>query len=113
MRALISFVLACLLATNLSAVDKRDWQDGKTLSSERREGACAKTTCTFQEFQIAGEKKIYTAREIIRFNWSKEANLTVNSHVRFAVDVHERKLFVIDEDGKEHGMEILSKSLRN
>lgn len=113
MRSFSSIVLACLLAANLPAADKRDWQDGKTISSERREEACAKTTCAFQEFQIAGEKKIYTAREAIRFNWSKEANLTVNGPVRFAVDVHERKLFVIDEDGKEHGMAIISKSLRN
>jgi hypothetical protein len=113
MRTLTSIVVACFLAVNLGAVDKRDWQEGKTLSSERREEACPKTPCVYQEFQIAGEKKIYTARETIRFRWSKEANLTVNGPVRFAVDAHERKLFVIDEDGKEHGMEIVSKALRN
>jgi hypothetical protein len=37
----------------------------------------------------------------------------VNGPVKFAVDAHERKLFVIDDDGKEHEMEITSKTLRD
>jgi hypothetical protein len=46
----------------------------------------------------------------LRWKWSKPANLTVNGPVKFAVE--KRKLFVIDEDGKEHEMEIVKKVLR-
>lgn len=52
-----------------------------------------------------------TARAV-KWRWSKEANLTVNAPVKFAVDARERKLFVIDYDGKEHEMEIIKKALR-
>jgi hypothetical protein len=36
--------------------------------------------------------------------------LTVNAPVKYAVE--KRKLFVVDEDGKEHEMEIVKKVLR-
>jgi hypothetical protein len=43
--------------------------------------------------------------------WSRRsANLTINGPVRFAVE--KRTLFFTDEDGKEHKMEIVSKTLR-
>ncbi len=38
------------------------------------------------------------------------SNLTVNGPVKY--DVEKRKLFVMDEDGKEHEMEIVKKVLR-
>ena len=41
---------------------------------------------------------------------SKPANLTVNGPVKYAVE--KRKLYVLDEDGKEHEMEIVKKVLR-
>jgi hypothetical protein len=41
---------------------------------------------------------------------SKPANLTVNEPITFAVE--KRKLFVVDEDGKEHEMKIVKKALR-
>ena len=36
--------------------------------------------------------------------------LTVNGPVKYAIE--KRKLYVIDEDGKEHEMEIVKKTLR-
>jgi len=38
------------------------------------------------------------------------ANVTVNAPVKYAVE--KRKLYVMDEDGKEHEMEIIKKTLR-
>jgi hypothetical protein len=95
-----------------TAADKRVWQDGKTLSSERLERPCGEKSCVYQEFHIQGQTKEYTARETLVWRWSKAANVTVNGPVKFAVNQHERKLFVVDDDGKEHQMEVVSKALR-
>src|SRR5713101_1789128 len=64
----------------------------------------------YETFLIEGETHAYLAQERLRWRWSKPANLTVNGPVKFAVE--KRKLFVIDEDGKEHEMEIVKKVLR-
>ena len=50
------------------------------------------------------------AQERLKWRWSKPANLTVNGPVKYAVE--KRKLFVMDEDGREHEMEIVKKTLR-
>ena len=111
-RAAVILILATVVSLCVSGAEKRDWQTGRTVSSERRELCPQGVECVYQEFQFEGDKKIYTARERLKWRWSKEANVTVNGPVKFAVDAHERKLFVIDDDGKEHQMEITSKVLR-
>lgn len=117
----------------------RDWQTGKVLDTERSRYfagtiSSANTTGnlqtyggygtyqgytngsqiavyrTYQTFLIEGETHAYLAQERLRWRWSKPANLTVNGPVRFAVE--KRKLFVIDDDGKEHEMEIVKRVLR-
>ena len=65
---------------------------------------------TYQTFLIEGETHAYLAQERLRWRWSKPANLTVNGPVKFAVE--KRKLFVVDEAGKEHEMEIIKRVLR-
>jgi hypothetical protein len=112
MRKLTLVSVVVLLACSAVAAAKRDWQSGKTVSSDRQEVRCQQTTCVYQEFRFEGPQKTYTARESLRWRWSKEANLTVNGPVKFAVDSHERKLFAMDDDGKEHEMEIVRKELR-
>ena len=64
----------------------------------------------FETFLIEGDKYAYLAQERLRWRWSKAANLTINGPVKYAIE--KRKLFVIDEDGKEHEMEIIKKTLR-
>jgi hypothetical protein len=112
MRTFVFVGLAVLLSVFAVAAEKREWQTGKVLSSERQLACPRGVDCVFQDFQIEGEKKIYTARERLKWRWSKEANVTVNGPVMFAVDAHERRLFIIDDDGKEHEMQIISKALR-
>ena len=100
------------LCAGVAGSDKRNWQTGKTISSERQQIRPHGANCVYQDFEFGGDTKIYTAREPLKWRWSKEANLTVNAQVKFAVDARERKLFVIDEDGKEHEMKIIKKVLR-
>ena len=64
----------------------------------------------FETFLIEGQTHAYLAQERLRWRWSKPANLTVNGTVKFAVE--KRRLFVIDDDGKEHEMEIVKQILR-
>ena len=132
-------LLLALTHVAAGAEKKRDWQTGKVLDSERNKyfaGTVGNATTTgtaqtsgdygtyqgntsssqiavyrvYQTFLIEGETHAYLAQERLRWKWSKPANLTVNGPVKFAVE--KRKLFVIDEDGKEHEMEIVKKVLR-
>lgn len=137
-RSAIAVVLLLTLTHVVAGAEKkRDWQMGKVLDSERNRYFAgtvgnANTTGTtsgdggtyqgntrssqvavyrvYQTFLIEGETHAYLAQERLRWKWSKPANLTVNGPVKFAVE--QRKLFVIDEDGKEHEMEIVKKVLR-
>jgi hypothetical protein len=132
-------VLLATLASATAADKQRDWQTGKVLDSERNRyfvGTVgnANTTGTaqingnngtyqasttssqsalykvYETFLIEGDSYAYLAQERLRWRWSKPANLTVNGPVKYAVE--KRKLFVVDEDGKEHEMEIVKKTLK-
>jgi hypothetical protein len=132
--------LAVLIANLVVAAEKkRDWQTGKVLDSQRSSyfaGTVGNTNTTgtaqanggygtyrgnsnttqtavyrvYETFLIEGETMAYLAQERLKWKWSKPANVTINAPVKFAIE--KRKLFVIDEDGKEHEMEIVKKVLR-
>ena|SRR5579862_3960562 len=134
--------VALLLMTFLcahAAEKVREWQTGKVLDSQRNRYFAgtignASTTGTaqsngdtgtyqgntnlsqtaiyrvYETFLIEGDQYAYLAQERLRWRWSKPANLTVNGPVKYVVE--KRKLIVLDEDGKEHEMEILKKILR-
>ena len=136
----LTVALGLFLVHEAAGAEKvRDWQTGKVLDSERSRYfagtvGSANTTGTaqangnygtyqgntnssqtavyrvFETFLIEGDTYAYLAQERLRWRWSKAANLTVNGPVKYAVE--KRKLFVIDEDGKEHEMEIVKKILR-
>src|SRR5205823_2048575 len=55
---------------------------------------------TFQVYTIQGDSKTYVARERLNFPWSKPANVTVGEKVKYAVE--KNKLYVLDDDGKQH-----------
>jgi hypothetical protein len=136
---LLLVMLVLTAAAMFGAEKQRDWQTGKVLDSERSRYfagtvGTANTTGSaqangdygtyqgntsssqtaiyrvFETFVIEGETTVYLAQERLRWRWSKAANLTVNGPVRFAIE--KRNLYVIDEDGKEHEMEIVKKTLR-
>jgi hypothetical protein len=62
----------------------------------------------YETFVIEGDGYIYEVEE--RKRPSKAANLTVNGPVKYAVE--KRKLYVLDDDGKQHEMEIIKKTLK-
>ncbi len=132
-------IMAISTLTVSGAVKQRDWQDGKVLDSQRsryfagtvgsssssgnidvngdsgtyRGQTNASQTAVyrvFETFVIEGDKYVYMAQERLKWRWSKAANVTVNAPVKYAIE--KRKLFVMDEDGKEHEMEIMKKTLR-
>jgi uncharacterized protein YaiE (UPF0345 family) len=131
----------CLTHEATAAEKRRDWQTGKVLDSQRNRyfagtvgsasttgtsqangnyGTYQANTKSFQTavyqvdetYLIEGETYAYLVQERLRWKLGKpaKANLTVNGPVKFAVE--KRKLFVIDDDGKEHEMEIEKKILR-
>jgi hypothetical protein len=130
------FVMALLAAVPLTAGKERDWKTGKVLDSQRQRyfagtvgngstngtvgdsGTYSGQTNSsstaiyrvFETFVIEGDKYVYLAQERLRWRWSKAANVTVNGPVKYAVE--KRKLYVMDDDGKEHEMEIVKKTLR-
>jgi hypothetical protein len=138
----LQFVLLMILitaATSFATDKERDWQTGKVVDSERNRYfagtvGSANTTGTaqatgnygtyqgstntsqtavyrvYETFIIEGETYAYVAQERLRWRWSKPANLTVNGPVKYAVE--KRKLYVIDEDGKEHEMEVVKRILK-
>lgn len=130
------FAMVLLAVVPLTAGKERDWQTGKVLDSQRQRyfagtvgngstngivrdsGTYSGQTNTsstaiyrvFETFVIEGDKYVYLAQERLRWRWSKAANVTVNGPVKYAVE--KRKLFIMDEDGKEHEMEVVKKTLR-
>jgi hypothetical protein len=135
-------IFVCLLflvfasASSLFAEKQRDWQTGKVLDTNRQRyfagtignsntngavdsngnyhgnssGGETAVYRVFETFVIEGDMMVDLAQERLRWRWSKAANVTVNGPVKYAVE--KRKLFVLDEDGKEHEMEIVKKTLR-
>lgn len=131
--------LALLAAsTTVWAAAARNWQSGTLIETEQskvREGSTKhsntegtvkdrgnktdysenKTTTTtddletYQTYTIKGAEKTYLAREHLLFPWSKPANATVGGTVKFAVD--KSKLYLLDDDGKEHKTTVMKVSL--
>lgn len=100
-----TFILSAILVITLSAKD-RNWQMGKVTDE-------ATTTNTYagqaprQTVVIACAGYTYTAELILRWRWSKDANLTVNTPVKFAVE--RRKLFLVDDSGKQYELNIVKR----
>jgi hypothetical protein len=137
---LLLFLTLVLTATSATAAEKqRDWQTGKVVDTERNSyyagtignsnttgsaqangnyGTYQGTTTTthtavyrvYETFIIEGDTYAYVAQERLRWRWSKPANLTVNGPVKYAIE--KRKLYVSDDDGKEHEMEVVKKILK-
>ena len=135
----LSAALGLVVAASIVwAAAARNWQSGTLIESEQskvREGSTKNsntegtaknrgnktdysqnttTTTTdnyeiYQTYSIKGEQKTYLAREHLLFPWSKPANVTVGEAVKFAVD--KSKLYLLDEDGKEHKATITKTSL--
>jgi hypothetical protein len=136
-----SYWLLPLLAPAPAAEKARDWQDGKVLDTPNDQAITrgpvgsssttgngqvnnggygtyqGQTTSThhavyrvYETFMIEGKTHVYVAQQRLKWKWSKPAMLTVNGPVKFAVD--KRRLFVIDDEGKEYEMSIVKRVLK-
>ena len=63
-----------------------------------------------QVYVIELGEYVYVAQERLRWRWSKPADLTVNGSVKVAIE--KKKLYLMDDDGKEHEAEIVKKILK-
>jgi hypothetical protein len=130
-------VLALIFGHYAVAAEKiKGWQTGKVLDTNRqryfagtvgnsntnvvadssgnyhRNSSGSETAVyrVYESFVIEGGQYVYLAQERLKWRWSKPANVTVNGPVKYAIE--KRKLYVMDEDNKEHEMEIVKKTLR-
>jgi hypothetical protein len=123
------FLIATLLVATLTAAEKqRDWQTGTALDSERNAYVAGYSTtqnpmptygptsttranyAVYQTYVIESDKFVYVATEHLPWRWSKPVDLIVNGPVKFAVE--KKKLYLLDDKGKEHQATISKQILR-
>jgi hypothetical protein len=126
-RASHTVLLAVLLSAVVFTQTQRQWQDGTWRDTERLStiagvvgsgqvsghnytGAASVVRKRYQLFVIEGSLHIYVGEERLRWRWSKPIPMTVNAPVRFAVS--NDKVWVVGEDGKEHGLSLVKKILK-
>lgn len=83
--------------------------NGKTDYSQTTTATTTDNVDTYEVYTIQAHDKKYIARERLLFPWSKPANVTVGNQVKFAVEG--RKLYILDEDQKEHKASVMKTSL--
>jgi len=74
-------------------------------SSTRYSGTAVPLYKVYEGLIVEGDDMVYVTQERLRWRWSKPAHVTVNGNVRYYVDG--RKLHVLDDDEKEHVVEII------
>ena len=83
--------------------------NGKTDYSQNTTATTTDNIDTYEVYTIEGPDKTYIAREKLLFPWSKPANVTVGAEVKYAIDG--RKLYILDDDQKEHKASIVKTTL--
>ncbi len=132
--------IAIFLSSTMAFGAARQWQNGKLLDTEQQKVQAGSTTTyntdshakkkngktdysqnttatttdnidTYEVYTIRGPEKTYIAREKLLFPWSKPANVTVGADVKYAIEG--RRLYISDEDHKEHKASIVKTSLNH
>ena len=109
------------IATSAAGAEKqRNWQTGKVLDTDRNRyfvgtddsasGFGDPVYRTYARYAIEADKYVYLTEERLPWRWSKWARLIVNTPVRFAAE--KRKLYIVDDDGKEHETKIVKQVLK-
>src|ERR1700694_2153486 len=92
------------------AEKQRDWQTGKVLDTDQSRIYLGTTYAPREIDVIEGDQYVYVVSRVLRWRWSKTANLTVNAPIQFAVE--RRSMYVLDDDGKEHKTRIAKRILK-
>ena len=85
-----------------------DWHTGKVIDSTNSSQTAMNRV--YVRFRIEAELYLYLAQKRLKRRWSKPATVRVSAPVNFAVVDDE--LFMLNENGKKHEMEIVKKVLR-
>jgi len=117
LRILVAVAIALTLSPQAFARKAREWQTGAVLDPQHSPYFTASTNDApyggaadvplmkvYEPFLVEGATSAYFVREGQRWERRKPANLKIGGPVKFAVEG--RKLFVVDDNGKEHRMEI-------
>jgi hypothetical protein len=119
LRVLVAVAVAVALSLSPPAFAKkaRDWQTGTVLDPQHSPYFTASTNDppyggatdvplmkVYEPFLVEGADAAYFLREGRRWECRKPANLKQGGPVKFAVAG--RKMFVLDDNGREHRMEI-------
>lgn len=128
-----------LLSTVALRAADRDWQNGTLTGTEQekvKEGSTktrstegsakdkgnktefSKDTTTtttgnietYQIYTIETDKRVYVVKEPLLFPWSKSANVNVGEPVKFAAE--KNKVYLLDDDKKEHKATIVKVSMK-
>lgn len=111
----IAAIVVCLaVLTVFGTPDKeRDWQEGKLMdisSAPFTEGTIGGPSHKEKIiYVIDAGKYIYTFSHL-HFPHDKAMPVTVNSVVKFAIE--KNKVYILDEDGKEHDLKFEKKALK-
>jgi hypothetical protein len=114
-RRTIVAVVACLAVLPVFGTEdkKRDWQEGKLIdisSAPFTEGTIGGPSHKEKiMYVIDAGKYVYTFSHL-HFPHDKAMSVTVNSVVKFAIE--KNKVFILDEDGKEHDLKFEKKALK-
>jgi hypothetical protein len=108
----------CALASPGVADKKRDWQEGKLIDVSNEPytyGSVVNGTGGIHQgehitYRIDDGKYIYTAKHSHRRH-DKALPVTVNDKVKFAIE--KEKVFILDEDHKEHELKFVKKTLKD
>jgi hypothetical protein len=126
MRKLSWATIVISLAPTLLSANAHDWREGIVLSvSDQGFTTHSNTTttngtvqggnihATTQQYSwnhqrwtygIDAGEQIFVASHVLSFRWSKPCKVTINGPVKFAVE--KNKLYLLDEDGHEHKLDI-------
>jgi len=116
----VAFLLLFAGFSAVAAEKNRDWQTGKLVDTDRNRYFAGTYTPpsgsltvpiyrAHQDYVIDARTYIYVAEERVSAR-SKAVNLIIKGPVKFAIE--KRKLYVIDNDGKEHEAEIVKQILK-
>jgi hypothetical protein len=95
-------------ANSTSIGDSTNTQVTGTYSGNARTSTSGSSVPIYRVYDnlvIEGSDTVYVTSERIRWRWSKGAHVAVNGTIKYYVDG--RKLHVLDEDNKEHTIEIV------
>ena len=64
-----------------------------------------------QEVEVVdGGDKIYVVERLLKWRWSREANLTANAPIKFVIEG--RNMYLLDDDGREYKTKVIKKTLK-